>query len=112
MPPIENGTLSTGVSIPSIQNVLFTQSFKKEQVIIQSIGRALRLHEDKKYAYIFDFVDIFTHDPMAHRYRKAFTNKLAEHGKMRKKIYNDEEYPFKIVDINLPEYDDPELENI
>jgi superfamily II DNA or RNA helicase len=53
------GTLSTGVSINAIFNVIFADSFKSEQIIIQSIGRALRLHSEKKKANIFDLVDIF-----------------------------------------------------
>lgn len=106
------GTVATGWSIPTISNVILTQSFKKDQIIIQSIGRALRLYKDKKYAYIFDIVDIFTPDPMAYRYRKPFTNKMMEHGKMRKKIYDEEEYPYKIINVDLPEYDDPELQDI
>ena len=59
MPLIEDGTLSTGVSINAIFNVIFADSFKSEQIIIQSIGRALRLHSDKKKAMIFDLVDVF-----------------------------------------------------
>ena len=59
------GTLSTGVSINAIFNVIFADSFKSEQIIIQSIGRALRLHEDKKTALIFDLVDVFTHENMS-----------------------------------------------
>ena len=54
------GTLSTGVSINAIFNVIFADSFKSEQIIIQSIGRALRLHEEKKTAIIFDLVDVFS----------------------------------------------------
>lgn len=97
------GTLSTGVSIPSIANVIFTQSFKKAQVIIQSIGRALRLFKGKKFSYIFDIVDIFNYDDYEHRYRKQWKNKLEDHGDQRKKIYEEEEYPYKVIEINLPE---------
>lgn len=96
------GTLSTGVSINAINNIIFTQSFKKEQVIIQSIGRALRLHKDKKMAYIFDMVDIFNHDPYSsERTRKKFKNILFTHWEKRYKIYNDEEYPYDFLEVNL-----------
>lgn len=95
------GTLSTGISINAITNVIFTQSFKKAQVIIQSIGRALRLHPDKKMAYIFDLIDVFNHDDYAHRRKKTFKNILLTHGEKRAKIYREEEYPYDTIKIDL-----------
>ncbi len=87
------GTLSTGVSINAIFNVVFADSFKSEQIIIQSIGRALRLHEDKKTALIFDLVDVFTlEDPK---------NILYRHFKEREKFYVKRKYPYTITKINL-----------
>jgi superfamily II DNA or RNA helicase len=87
------GTLSTGVSINAIFNVIFADSFKSEQIIIQSIGRALRLHDDKKKANIFDLVDIF--DP------NNMSNILFRHFKEREKFYQKRQYPYKIIKINL-----------
>jgi superfamily II DNA or RNA helicase len=87
------GTLSTGVSINAIFNVVFADSFKSEQIIIQSIGRALRLHEDKKKANIFDLVDVFSSSEMS--------NILFRHYKEREKFYIKRKYPFKITKINL-----------
>lgn len=87
------GTLSTGVSINAIFNVIFADSFKSEQIIIQSIGRALRLHADKKKANIFDLVDIFDANNMS--------NILFRHFKEREKFYIKREYPYKIIKINL-----------
>lgn len=95
------GTLSTGVSISSITNVIFTQSFKKAQVIIQSIGRALRLHIGKKKAYIFDIVDIFNEDEYTIRKKSKFKNILYNHWSKRKKIYLQEDYPFDSLEINI-----------
>jgi superfamily II DNA or RNA helicase len=87
------GTLSTGVSINAIFNVIFADSFKSEQIIIQSIGRALRLHSDKKKATIFDLVDVYVPDNM--------NNILFRHFKEREKFYNKREYPYKVIKINL-----------
>lgn len=97
------GTLSTGVSISTITNVIFTQSFKKAQVIIQSIGRALRLYKGKKKAYIFDLVDIFNEDEYVVTRKSKFSNILYNHWLKRKKIYDEEEYPYDFIKINLPE---------
>jgi superfamily II DNA or RNA helicase len=87
------GTLSTGVSINAIFNVIFADSFKSEQIIIQSIGRALRLHEEKKTALIFDLVDVFTHDNPK--------NTLFRHFKEREKFYIKRKYPYALTKINL-----------
>lgn len=87
------GTLSTGVSINAIFNVIFADSFKSEQVIIQSIGRALRLHSDKQRAMIFDIVDIFSENETS--------NILFKHYKEREKFYIKRQYPFKTLKINL-----------
>lgn len=95
------GTLSTGVSIKAINNVLFCQSFKKAQIIVQSIGRALRLHPDKKMAYIFDLVDIFNHDDFSARTKSKFKNILFNHWSQRLKIYAEEEYPCDSIEIQL-----------
>ena len=87
------GTLSTGVSINAIFNVVFADSFKSEQIIIQSIGRALRKHNDKKVATIFDLVDVF--DP------KEMDNILYKHFLEREKFYKKREYPYKVIKMNL-----------
>ena len=95
------GTLSTGVSIKAINNILFCQSFKKAQIIIQSIGRALRLHPEKKMAYIFDLVDVFNHDDFSARTKSKFKNILYGHWGQRLKIYAEEEYPCDSIEIQL-----------
>lgn len=87
------GTLSTGVSINAIFNVIFTDSFKSEQIIIQSIGRGLRLHTDKEKVNIFDLVDIF--DP------NDLNNILYKHYLERKGFYIKRKYPYKEIKINL-----------
>jgi superfamily II DNA or RNA helicase len=93
LPLTECGTLSTGVSINAIFNVIFADSFKSEQIIIQSIGRALRLHSEKEKATIFDLVDVFDGNDMS--------NILFRHFKEREKFYLKRQYPFKVVKINL-----------
>lgn len=87
------GTLSTGVNIRSITNVVFMDSYKSDQKIRQSIGRALRLHKDKDKAIIFDLVD---------RFHTAYKNILYNHYLFRKKeIYKKQEYPHDEINISL-----------
>jgi superfamily II DNA or RNA helicase len=87
------GTLSTGVSINNLFNVIFTDSFKSEQIIIQSIGRALRKYDGKKIATIFDIVDVF--DPV------KMDNILYKHYLERKRFYDKRKYPHKEMKMNL-----------
>lgn len=99
------GVLSTGWSSSNIHNIIFTQSFKKEQVIIQSIGRALRLHESKEKAYIFDLVDVFDYDNFAFKTKSKFKNKLRKHGEERAKIYIEHEYQCDTMEVQLKSID-------
>lgn len=80
------GTLSTGVSINNIHNIILTDSFKSETRIIQSIGRGLRLHEDKDKAIIFDLIDVFRESHQK--------NSFFRHGIERQKLYKKHEYEF------------------
>lgn len=90
-------TLSTGVSVNHIYNVVFTESFKSPFVIIQSIGRSLRLkdknNKNKNHATIIDLVDDF-------RYGK-YTNYLYKHGIERMRLYKEQKYPVKVKKIKF-----------
>jgi superfamily II DNA or RNA helicase len=81
------------VSINAIFNIVFLDSFKSEQIVIQSIGRGLRLHSEKDKVSIFDLVDIFDPNDM--------TNALFRHYKEREIFYVKRKYPFKILKLNL-----------
>lgn len=73
--------------------MIFADSFKSEQIIIQSIGRGLRLHSDKDKVNIFDLVDIFDPEDM--------NNALFRHYKEREQFYIKRKYPFKTIKLNL-----------
>lgn len=50
-------TLSTGVNIPSIENIIFASPIKSKITNLQSIGRGLRLKEGKTQCQLFDIAD-------------------------------------------------------
>lgn len=87
------GTLSTGVSINSIEYVIFADSFKSESLIIQSIGRSLRKFDGKKMATIYDLVDVLDINQKNNSFYRQFTE--------RKSFYEKRKYPFEITTINL-----------
>ena len=87
------GTFSTGINIKNLHTVSLTESFKSDVIIRQSIGRGLRLHEDKDKLIIVDFVDDFRFE--------NFTNYLYRHSKKRREIYSEQKFPFEIKTIDL-----------
>ena len=48
---------STGINIKNLHYIIFANGGKAKIRIIQSIGRGLRLHKDKKQLIIFDIAD-------------------------------------------------------
>ena len=87
------GTFSTGINVKNIHTIYFTESFKSEVIIRQSIGRGLRKHKDKKKLIIIDFVDDF-------RIGK-FKNYLYKHSESRQEIYADQNFPFTVRSVDL-----------
>lgn len=87
------GTMSTGINIKAIVNLVFADSFKSDRIVRQSIGRALRLHKDKEKAVIFDIVDQFHPD---------FKGTLYNHFQARKgEIYDKQQYPYDEIRTNI-----------
>lgn len=87
------GTTATGLSINSIFNVIFADSFKSESLIIQAIGRALRLFKGKDKATIYDIVDVLDANDMTNTLYRQFTE--------RERFYKKRKYPYKILKFNL-----------
>jgi len=86
------GTMSTGVSIKNLHYLVMADSFKSKQIVIQSIGRILRLFEGKLTATIFDLIDVFSSD---------MNNILYNHWLERERLYKKGKYPYKIIKVNL-----------
>ncbi len=89
------GTFSTGISIKKIHNIFFTESFKSEVIIRQSIGRGLRKHHTKSHVKIYDFVDDFRYTNDG----SDWMNYVYRHGIARRKIYKEEKFPCEVQTI-------------
>lgn len=89
------GTFSTGINIRNLHNVIFASPSKSKIRTLQSIGRGLRLGNNKEEATLFDISDDLTY-----KSRRNFT---LDHFMERMKIYNDEKFEYKIYTINLKE---------
>jgi superfamily II DNA or RNA helicase len=87
------GTFSTGINIRNLHNIIFASPSKSKIRTLQSIGRGLRLGDNKQVATLYDISDDITY-----KSRRNFT---LEHFIERMKIYNEEKFDYKIYTLNL-----------
>lgn len=87
------GTFSTGINIKALHNIIFASPSKSKIRNLQSIGRGLRISDNKDQCTLFDIGD-----DLQNGKRVNYTLKhLAE----RIKIYNQEKFNYKLYKINL-----------
>ena len=87
------GTFSTGINIKNLHNVIFASPTKSKVRNLQSIGRALRTHDSKASATLYDFAD-----DISNGHSRNYTlNHLTE----RIKIYQSESFNYGITEIKL-----------
>ena len=87
------GTFSTGINIRNLHNIIFASPSKSRVRNLQSIGRGLRQSEGKEIATLYDIADDM-------RYKKHI-NFTLRHFVERTRIYNEEQFPFKMYKIGL-----------
>ena len=87
------GTFSTGINIRNLHNVIFASPSKSRVRNLQSIGRALRKGENKEVATLYDIADDMSY--------KSWNNHTIKHFAERVKIYNEEEFDYKIYNIRV-----------
>ena len=87
------GTFATGINIRNLHNIVFASPSKSRIRNLQSIGRGLRIGDDKDEAVLFDISDDF-------RIGK-YTNYTLHHFVDRVKIYDDEKFKYKFYNIEL-----------
>jgi len=87
------GTFSTGINIKNLHNVIFASPSKSRIRNLQSIGRVLRKGNNKVKATLYDISDDCTHNS-----RKNYT---LNHFIERIKIYNEENFNYEIVTVQL-----------
>lgn len=87
------GTFSTGVNITNLHNVIFASPSKSRIRTLQSIGRSLRKNDQKQVATLYDIADNIAW--------KSWENHTLKHFRERIKIYNEEQFDYKIYNVNL-----------
>ena len=89
------GTFSTGVNIKNLHNIIFASPSKSRIRNLQSIGRGLRLGDNKVSATLYDIADDLTY--------KSKENFTLKHFQERINIYTEEEFDYEIHNIDLKE---------
>jgi superfamily II DNA or RNA helicase len=87
------GTFSTGVNIRNLHNIIFSSPTKSKIRALQSIGRVLRLGENKEAATLYDIADDLRYGP--------YTNFTLKHYEERVKIYSEEKFPFTTNNVRI-----------
>ena len=87
------GTFSTGINIRNLHNIIFASPSKSRIRNLQSIGRVLRKGANKVKAILYDIADDCTHNS-----RRNYT---LNHFIERIKIYNEENFNYEIISIQL-----------
>ena len=87
------GTFSTGINIRNLHNIIFASPSKSRVRNLQSIGRSLRLGDNKTEATLYDIADDL-------RYKDKMNHTL-RHFVERTKIYNEEKFSYKLYKIGI-----------
>lgn len=87
------GTFSTGVNIRNLHNIISGSPYKSRIKILQSIGRGLRLKDNKAHCTWFDIADDL-------RWKK-WTNYGIKHYKERVAIYAKEKFQYKQYTVGV-----------
>lgn len=87
------GTFSTGINIPSLENVIFASPSKSKIRNLQSIGRGLRLNKGKTSCQLIDLADDLRW--------KSKKNHTLNHAAERYKVYAEEKFDIKLVEVDL-----------
>lgn len=87
------GTFSTGINIRNLHNVVFASPSKSRVRNLQSIGRGLRIGNNKTEAVLYDIADDF-------RIGKH-VNYTLQHLQERVTIYDSEKFKYKFYNIEV-----------
>ena len=87
------GTFSTGINIRNLHNVIFASPSKSRVRNLQSIGRGLRIGDNKSEAVLYDIADDF-------RIGKHVNYTLI-HLQDRVRIYDEEKFKYKFYNIEV-----------
>lgn len=86
--------MGTGINIPNVTSIVFANPIKSEILLLQTIGRAIRLHDNKNYAIIYDLIDKM-------KLANGSTNTVFSWLDDKKRVYIEHEYKYDTIEIDL-----------
>ena len=89
------GVFSTGISVKRLHNIIFASPSKSRIRVLQSIGRQLRVAENKIIARLYDIGDDLSW--------KSWINHTYRHMKERMRLYDSEGFNYRLVRIKIGE---------
>lgn len=97
------GVMSTGVSIKQLHHLIFASPIKSKVVVLQSIGRVLRLHGSKAKAIVWDIVDNLAVKNKSSKSKNPYKklNFAFKHGVERIQRYNQEKFNYVTIKVQL-----------
>ena len=87
------GTFSTGINIRNLHNIIFASPSKSQIRVLQSIGRGLRVSDNKTDTKLFDIADDITYEK---RINYSYLHSLE-----RIKIYKREKFNYKMHRVDI-----------
>lgn len=95
------GCMKQGVNIKLLHNLVFAEPAKSIYMVVQSIGRVVRPHKDKKMAYVYDLVDDASYQYMSRSgYPCLKTNYMMKHYDIRRSYYDADEIPVNEINFS------------
>ena len=83
-------TMSTGVNIPKLHDVILYANSKSKITVLQTIGRGLRKHETKNKVILWDIIDDLSY---VTRNGRTVDNYCIKHWRERQAYYEGEKFP-------------------
>ena len=87
------GTFSTGINIRNLHNIIFASPSKSRIRNLQSIGRGLRLKDNKTHATLYDVADDLSYNDKE--------NYTLAHFRERINIYSGEDFDYEIHNVEI-----------
>lgn len=96
------GCMKQGVNIKLLHNLVMAEPAKSAYMVVQSIGRIVRPHKDKKEAFVYDFVDDASYYTVPRRGGppKLRTNYMMRHFFEREGYYAKDDIPVNEVRLD------------
>jgi len=90
--------MEAGINVPSLKNIILAQSNKADEMIIQIIGRLIRLFEGKHKVVLHDIVDEAEYNNTQNYFLQHFMHRIGIYKKEGHKIEAEEVWEYEDLD--------------